>query len=463
MPNNMKTRTDLEWAKRLISRNEVASSVAYKAYLWYKTRNDKHLFSSRMRRLDLRPYVDPSNHPTLNVIIITVDSLRNANLSYNGYFRKTTPFLDSIKTRFNAISASPWTYPSVASLMTGLYPHNHGAVLQGVVKNIDHDILDNLHPLISHVVTLPEILHYLGYRTYFYTAIEMAYLPLRSRVIAHRYSDRTKAETLFRNLQACIQRGNERQFAYVHLADLHFPSSVTKYYKKFFGRDEEYQRMYDNALSYVDAAIARLFDYLSNSRLLDHTVVVITGDHGEELGEHADLESAHFYDPRGFYGHGHGHNVFREVCEVPLIFAGAVHAEGTDSLVSTVDVVPSVLDLIQVGHRFRFDGRSVFANAGYIAPRPLLCEACGYGYEKKTLVVGSFKLVHSKEDRIDWVFNLDKDPLERNPITDPQVTLPLLDVLQRILREDERLKIKEAKKRIMSYKQYGYYATKLSS
>jgi hypothetical protein len=446
----MKTCINLAGAKRLISRNKVAYSIAFKPYSWCQTRKAKNLVSSRMHRLDLRPYIDPSTHPTLNVLIIAVDSLRNANLSCNGYFRRTTPFLDSIKTRFNAISASPWTYPSVASLLTGLYPHNHGAILRGAVKNIDDYIFDSYAPLISHIVTLPEILHYLGYRTHFYTAIEMAYLPLRSRVIAHRYIYHTKAETLFRSLQACIQRGNERQFAYVHLADLHLHMSVPKYYKKFFGRDEEYQRMYDNALSYVDAAIARLFDYLSNSHLLDHTVVVITGDHGEELGEHADLESANFYDPRGFYGMGHGHNVFREVCEVPLMFAGAVHAEGTDSLVSTVDVVPSVLDLIQVGHRFRFDGRSVFAKAGYIAPRALLCEACGYGYEKKALVVGNSKLVHSKEDRIDWGFNLDKDPLERNPITDPQVTLPLLDVLHRILREDERLKIKEAKKRMMS-------------
>lgn len=444
------------WIRKLISRSNVASLLATRlpSLYYYYTRKDKQLFPSRIRSVDLSSFIDPSNHPNLNVIIITVDSLRNANLSCTGYFRQTTPFLDSMNVRFKALSASPWTYPSVASLLTGLYPHNHGALLHGLVKNIGTD-LDSYAPLRSHVVSLPEILHVLGYRIHFHTAIEMAYLPLRSRVIAHQYNPIEPAETLSRSLKRCIQRGNERQFVYLHLADLHSPLKIwhgtilkiPNDYKEFFGRDENWQTMYDNALRYIDAAIERLFDYLSDSRLLDRTVVVITGDHGEELGEHAELESAHFYDPRGSYGSGHGHNVFREIIEVPLIFAGAVPAKVTDSLVSTVDVVPTVLDLIQVGHRFHFDGRSVFAKADPKEIRPLLCEACGYGYEKKALVVGHHKLIYSKEDGIEWVFNLNKDPLERCPITDPQVTSPLLDMLQLILREDERLRIREAMRR----------------
>jgi arylsulfatase A-like enzyme len=454
--NLKKMHINLNWSRRLIIKNKVAFSVAsrvygvvYKPYWWYQTRKANNLVASRMRSLNLRPYIDSSSHPHLNVIIITVDCLRNANLSCNGYFRKTTPFLDSIKTRFNAMTASPWTYPSVASLLTGLYPHNHGAILQGAVKNTDTDDLNSYAPLRSTVVSLPEILQYLGYRIHFYTAVELAYLPLRSRVIAHRFSGSTTAETLFRNIQSCIPRGSERHFAYVHLADLHLPLSVPKGYREFFGRDKGWQTMYDNVLRYIDASIERLFDYLSSSRLLDRTAVVITGDHGEELGEHADLESDHFFDPRGIHGFGHGHNVFREICEVPLIFAGAVHADATtNSLVSLVDVVPSILNLIGVEHKLRFDGRSVFAKTSYVAPRALLCEACGYGYETKALVVDRHKLVYSKEDGIEWVFDLEKDPQERNPITDPKVTKPLVDVLQRVLREDERLKIKEAKKRI---------------
>jgi membrane-anchored protein YejM (alkaline phosphatase superfamily) len=457
MSSENKTRMDLERVIRLIRRNKLAYHIAGKPYSWYQRRRDKHLFDTRMRSL-VDPFIDHSSQPALNVIIITVDALRNSNLSCNGYFRQTTPFLDSIKTRARAISASPWTYPSVASLLTGLYPHNHGAVHKGTAKNVLSDDPNSYVPLTNQVVSLPEIFNFMGYSTHFFTAIILAYLPLKSGINAYQYSAVTPAETLFRGLRKYIRKGKERQFAYVHLADLHIPYAVPYGYNKYFGYDgnsqEEVtipsQTMYDNALRYVDAEIARLFDYLSDSRLLDRTVVVITGDHGESFREHRDLDSTYFYYPQGFHDMGHGHNVFREIIEVPLMFAGAVRAEGENNLVSLVDVVPSVLDLIGVRHTLRFDGQSVFANIDSIEPRPLLCEACAFGYEKKALIVGSQKLIYSKEDRIEWVFDLENDPLEQNPITDPKITSPMVNRLQMILREDERLRIREAKRRIKS-------------
>jgi hypothetical protein len=450
-----KTHIDLERVKRLIRSNRLASRIAGKPYSLYQRHRDKHLFNTRMQSLG-ELCIDHSSQPALNVIIITVDALRNSNLSCNGYFRQTTPFLDSIKTRFKAISASPWTYPSVASLLTGLYPHNHGAVYKGTVRNVLTDDPNSYVPLTNHVVSLPEILNFMGYTTHFLTAIILAYLPLRSGIVAHQYSAVTPAETLFRGLRKCIRKGRERQFAYVHLADLHIPYAVPYGYNKYFGYDVNSQEkvmipsqtMYDNALRYVDVEIARLFDYLSDSGLLDRTVVVITGDHGESFREHRDLDSAYFYYPKGFHDVGHGHNVFHEIIEVPLMFAGAVRAEGKNNQVSLVDVVPSLLDLIGVKHRFRFDGRSIFSNPSSSEPRPLLSEACCYGYEKKALIVGSQKLIYSKEDRIEWVFDLEKDPLEQSPITDPKITLPMVNRLQMISREDERLRIREAKKRI---------------
>jgi arylsulfatase A-like enzyme len=452
MSDDKKTRINLEWVRKLIYRNKLISSIASKP--WYLARKDKRLVNARIRSLNLSPYIDTSSNPVLNVIIIVIDELRNVSMSCNGYFRETTPFLNSIKTRFKAISASSWTYPSVASLLTGLYPHNHGAMIGGTIRNI---FTDTVAPLRSNAFSLPEIIHFIGYKTHFYTANEFAYLALRTRVMAHRYRPVTAAETLLRNLRKCIRRGAQRQFAYVHLADLHTPYAVPDRYSKFFGYDRNSQQkqlvvsqtMYDNALRYVDTEIARLFDYLSDSRLLDHTVVVITADHGEAFGEHSALEFSHFYYPKGFKGFGHGHNVFQEVIEVPLIFAGAVPADvTTNNLVSLVDIVPSVLDLLGVKHRFRFDGRSVFANTGLTELRPLLSEACAYGYERKALIIGSQKLIYSKEDNIAWVFDLEKDPLERNPITDPEVTSPLVNNLQMILQEDERLRIREARKRI---------------
>ena len=62
-----------------------------------------------------------------NVLIITVDCLRNDRISQTGYHRETTPFIDSLASYTPAIAPAPWTYSSVPSILTGLYPHRHGA------------------------------------------------------------------------------------------------------------------------------------------------------------------------------------------------------------------------------------------------------------------------------------------------------------------------------------------------
>jgi len=87
----------------------------------------------------------------------------------------------------------------------------------------------------------------------------------------------------------------------------------------------------------------------------------------------------------------------------------------------------------------RFDGRNVFEAMG---KRPLLSEAPGSGYEKKALIIGKHKLICSKDDGVEWVFNLEKDPQEQNPIVDKEVTSVFVEKLHQILREDEKGKIK---------------------
>jgi arylsulfatase A-like enzyme len=459
--------TKWERLNRLIAGHRLTHRIASQLYRKYDNLKKRREFYSRMKQINPREYLDISRKPNLNIIILVVDCLRNSHLSCQGYFRETTPFLDSFKSRFTAISASPWTYPSVASILTGLYPHNHKAIVTGSIKN--HRKLETYRKPRGDVLTLPEMLYFLGYRVYFGTAVYLALYPLRGRVVPKEYAAPARAAQLLDDLTKWIAKERRKTFfAYVHLGDLHIPLNPPHGFKDFFGnvRDlsnidswdfakpqqckeesekfQEYrenrQLLYDNTLRYVDHAIERFHNSFQDMGLIDSTILVITADHGEEFWEHAALEAMSFYLGDEVCGISHGINVFNETIQVPLLMSGAVPSRQPDYFVSTADIVPTVIDLLGVKHNMRFDGRNVFETD---EERPLLSEATSDGYEKKALVVGRYKLVYSKDDGIEWVFDLEKDPKEQNPITDKEVTSIFVEKLAQILTRDEKTRVKE--------------------
>lgn len=448
-----------------------------------ETRRIRTEFHSRIKQINFHEYLDVSHKPTLNVIILVVDCLRNSRLSSQGYSRETTPFMDSFKSRFNAISAAPWTYPSVASILTGLYPHNHNALLAGKIKYLGEP--SNFLKLRDDVLTLPEILFSLGYKVYFGTAIFLAYRSLAARVVPNKrgcdfggfqqeWEPAARAEGLLSDLTKWIAKEKRKRFfAYVQLGDLHVPLNPPDSFSDFFGnvknlpnidrwdfetperqkadieKFQEYrqnrQLLYDNTLRYVDYAIERFYDSLKDMGILDSTILVVTADHGEEFWDHAELEARYFYHQgadyvkAGGYGTGHGQSVFNELIEVPLLLSGPVPHKEHTHFVSSVDIVPTVMDLLGVTHNMRFDGRNIFEVEG---GRPLLSEAASVGYEKKALVVDKYKLIYSKDDGIEWLFDLEKDPHEQHPIVDREVTSLFVEKLNQILREDDKRKIR---------------------
>jgi len=427
----------------------------------YSQARDSRQFRSRVSGLDPREHFDLPHLPQRSVIVIVVDSLRNSRLSSKGYRRNTTPFLDTLPARFSAIAPSSWTYPSVASILTGLYPHSHGAVLAG--KSKDMRVLESFCSLKPSLLTLPEMLFILGYEVYFGTAIPLAEYAVRGRAPSRTYSPITDADVVLGDMARWIRkRRRGRFFAYAHLADLHIPLAPPEGYRHFLGnvkdlpnintwafarpeerRDDparfrEYREsrelLYDNALRYVDSAIERFCRKLGNMGLDRSTLVIVTADHGEEFWEHADMTESSFFHPRGVHGISHGHSPFQELIEVPLLMAGPVPPGEHSGFVSTVDIAPTVLDFLGIGHRLSFDGVSLFKAQG---ERPLLSEASSVGREKKAQVAGRYKLLYSKDDGVQWLFDLEKDPLEQRPITDERVTAAFVDRLNRMLRQDE--------------------------
>ncbi|MBN2099214.1 MAG: sulfatase [Dehalococcoidia bacterium] len=447
-----------------------------KAVHWLRQRRDHVRNEIRYRhtrkRIALDAPVRNAKDHDFNVVIIVVDSLRYDALSGNGYFRQTTPFLDTFDCRLKAISASPWTYPSVPSILTGLYPHNHGAFLSGKVKNMGRP--DTYLKIRDHVLTLPEILRFFDYYILFSTGISHGYwYKYRTAVLPRQYTPATPADKMLGDLGRWIEnRKGHRFFAYVHLADLHPPMRPPEDFRHFFSpiKDlpkidafdffteaqrranpeafEEYRHhrraLYDNSLRYVDSAIETFHRKLTGLGVADSTILIVTADHGEQFWEHADPSARHFKLVGGFSGLSHGDMPYYETIEVPLLLRGPVPSCRGNHLASTTDIVPTILDLLTISHPWQLDGQSVFTAAEH---RPLLSEGCSLGHEKKSLTVGRYRLLYSKDDGIQWLFDLEKDPQEQRPISDEAVTSVFVKRLLAMLERDERRRALETVRR----------------
>jgi len=294
----------------------------------------------------------PTSQP--NVILLVIETLRRDHLSLHGYARKTSPFLQRLAeegiTFENAYSQSSWTRPSVASILTGLYPSAHRAI----------DAMDTLD---DSFVLLPEILRECGYRNAAFCTGKVMSDPIFNYDQGFDlFVDKGKAlfDELVGDTFAWID-ANEHQsfFVYIHSFDPHGPYVAPGHFTEIFdrdysgqlkdeanlrpgvlrkmkslsSRDREYIRArYDAEILYTDVVCERLVGGLKDRGLWDNTILIITSDHGEELGEH------------GSWGHALG--LFPEQLRVPLVVVlpGGKHAGARiEGLASGIDVMPTIL------------------------------------------------------------------------------------------------------------------------
>lgn len=457
-----------------IRQNDITNEIYNYLYFIYlnhiKKNNTKKEFYSRISEINIDDYIDVNKKPDLNIVIIAIDCLRYSELSSHGYHLKTTPFLDSFQINLKAISTSSFTYPSVPSILTGLYPHNHGAILSGRIKNFK--LFKNFKKIKTDVISLPEILYFLGYEIYFASAIISAYYPFRDRVLYPKLFPHIKANNIFKQFKKWVLKKKSSFFAYLHLGDLHEPISPPIKYRNYFAKVEriknierwdfreftqqngkEFEKykknrilLYDNTLRSLDSSIKQLYLFFQRQNLLNSTIFVITSDHGEEFWEYPNLEANNFYDPRGFHGVGHGHNIFNKIIEVPLLLSGPEIPKKGNSKVSTTDIMPTILDLLKIRYKINFDGKNIFKEDNN--KRLLLSEATGYGFEKKALIYGRYKFIYSKNDNISWIFDLKKDPNELNPINDKEINSIFLNKLMNLYTISEKNKIHKSLEKI---------------
>ncbi len=359
-----------------------------------------------------------------------MDTLRADHVGAYGYARPTTPAIDALADRgvlfLNAISQSSWTRPAHLSMLTGLYPSEHGVMGLADRQRLPDD-----------VPTLARALGAAGYATAAFTggANLAAVFGFDQGFATYRTNGKYFRDNLEDAKRWLEQNREQRFFLFFHGYDAHTPYLSDPDDRQAVGLSERPPRHalrpvcraegrgptrilpfveeYDGAIRRGDRYVGKLLAHLDELGLRDRTVVVFTSDHGEEFLEHG----------RCF----HVSTLYREVVHVPLVVAGpGLVPQRVPALVpASVSIPATILELVGV-ERHGLPGSSL---AAALAGNPTsdsvvvsetfrrIDEARGGRGQVRALTLGQEKLIH-------WVtgsryehFDLAADPSEQRPIT----------------------------------------------
>jgi arylsulfatase A-like enzyme len=269
-----------------------------------------------------------------DVILLSIDTLRADHLGAWGYERDTSPFFDELAaggTRYkNAWAASPWTLPSHTTMLSGLLPPHHGAIEDTVRIGDDIPMVQEMFRHEGYgtggvVATL-----FVSSRFGFDRGFDFFYdFDIRGATMNN--ASTVDAEHVFAWATDWVQQQPEGKpiFLFLHVYDVHYgynpPAPFNElfdrpvdfgdvrykdyhHYKKHPLTDEQLAHQtaqYDEEIAYVDQSFRT---FVENWRATRPAIVVVTSDHGEELGE------------RGSWGHAH--TLFPEQLHVPMIING---------------------------------------------------------------------------------------------------------------------------------------------
>ncbi|MFH1403309.1 MAG: sulfatase [Candidatus Altiarchaeota archaeon] len=302
-----------------------------------------------------------------NVIIISIDALRADHLSTYGYSRKTSSFIDSIARKGvvfeNAITPRPKTVVSLTSMLTGLYPYHSGVRGYGEKPVYLPSLLKEngftTAAFVSNWALRPDESGFDRYFDVYDYDFTRSYYP---RPWVYERDAGETNENVFRWLD---ENHDKRFFLWIHYMEPHGPYDPPEAFRGVFThktrrmipRDlipayqdvnksfvagnmtdyRDYLDQYDNEIYYADVEVRNLFDKLDTLGITANSLVILTSDHGESLGQHK-------------YYFEHGHEVYDDSARIPLILKfpddKGVRPMRVAPIVSNMDVYPTILSIL---------------------------------------------------------------------------------------------------------------------
>ena len=384
------------------------------------------------------------------IIILDVDTLRADHLGSYGYDRPTSPNIDQLaesSVLFEwAFSQAPNTPPSQTSILSGLYPSTHGMVF-------DEDRLPQT------AETLAESLSNAGFTTAAY--IDGGYMRQRFGVDQgfELYHDNrgqglaTMGPLVFDWVE---EHANEDFLLLIHTYDVHTPYQAPEPFGSMFqsglaepspGFEATSEQMeairtsskdgpavtldrndlawamagYDGGIRYVDDWIGRFIAHLKTLNLFDQAIIVLISDHGEEFQEHGSV----LHD-----------KLYATVTHIPMLLRlpEGQPATRVDTVVETIDLMPTLLDLVAVQTPSAVQGRSLLpiVNGRDIREQVAIGESPYFG-TRRFIARGDHRLIITRERPNTELYRFRIDSLEQDNVAtdDPLVVDQLLEVIDR--------------------------------
>ena len=386
-----------------------------------------------------------------SAVLIVLDTLRADRLGVYGHSRPTSPHIDQLAREGivfeNAISYAAWTLPSMTALLSGRYPTRQefdGGLKRSLVENLSNSGIRTAAFTEGGYVS-----HHFG--------IDRGFEVYHDPDSAIRVAGEANAPevAIGRTFSAAgdwlRQNADHPFFLFIHTYEIHIP-----YLRSSFARElprgelhaviniRENQRirsgevalrsteqrylaaLYDSGIRVADREVGKFVSLLDELGISDQTVVVVTSDHGEDLGDRY---------PR--YAAEHGHSLYDELVRVPLVIRGPQRGESPRRVAQTVrsvDIMPTILDWLGVDHPTG-EGRSLLplVRGQEVGDRAALSHNLRFGPERLALRIGEFKLIRNlspdpSKPPVDEnaaaveFYDLSRDPGERSNIASERLT-----------------------------------------
>jgi len=402
-------------------------------------------YSKEIKKIDAYKRIKKDNH--VNILLITLDTTRADKIGVYGCKDVKTPNIDSLARSgiyfINAYTPVPITLPAHCSIMTGTYPIYHQ------VRNNGNYVLD------QKTETLAEILK----RNRYVTSAFVSSFTVDSRfgldqgfdvyndnllVNIKEYKSERKAEKVFEDFSQWFHKNStEKFFCWLHFFDPHDPYDPPEPFKSEYESNK-----YLGEIAYVDYYVGKTVDLLKEKQVLEKTLIIIVGDHGEAFGEHEEF----------------GHQIFcyEENLKVPFIFyaPGRIPENLTsDSKVNLIDVMPTILDFTQLQIPDSVQGISLIPMIGRnkMIHREFYIESI-YAREAlgcaptEGIIQGDFKFLRLPKPEL---YNIKTDHKEKNNLfsKNPKLSRKLIKCLDELIKRyssgkfDSQSKLSQEEKR----------------
>jgi len=391
----------------------------------------------------------PIKYRDYNLVLVSFDALQAAHVGSLGYARNVTPTIDTMAREgfsfANTISAASWTVPASMTWFTGVMPSEHGLLNKFAIYDPPVRKLSNLKELSPNIVTLAEVLKKNGYSTGGFTG---------NAGVSGFFGYNQGFDTYFfekgkfgsmdvsapKALEWVEANRDRKFFLFLHGYDIHGQNVPVdgfdyrfvdkEYDKRYTGsakeqealreeglekgqlsmRDEDvrfWRAIYDEKIQRTDAKFRKFLVKFDKLGLSGKTIFVLTSDHGTEFYEHKRFD--------------HGFTLYDELIRVPLVIKlpGRTDGKVIRDQVSSVDIMPTILDLLDVpvpadvGKQMR--GASLVpALRGEPVGKEVYSETDyrWYTYKRTVITKDGWKFIYTLENKNRELYNRKMDPGE---------------------------------------------------